>query len=394
MAEGRAFYCLTKTFSLGHSPFAMTTSESFICIGIMSGTSLDGADAVAADFSSPVPVIRGRAHEPFSPELRAELLSLCAPGENEIERSGAASVKLAQCYAKAVESLLASSRIPREEIRAVGAHGQTIRHCPDQHFSIQLNYPALLAELTGIDVVADFRSADLAAGGQGAPLVPAFHARAFRSDTFRVIANIGGIANLTILPPVSSGAPVAGFDCGPGNMLMDAWIWRQAGKPYDKDAEWARAGKVILPLLQNMLSDPYFSQPAPKSTGREYFNYGWLERHLRHFPGVDPRDVQATLAELTAVTISEQVLLSGGCERLMVCGGGSRNPLLMARLAALLPGTEVTTTDAVGISGDDMEALAFAWLAWRTLAGLPGNLPSVTGASQETVLGAIFPANP
>lgn len=171
-------------------------------------------------------------------------------------------------------------------------------------------------------------------------------------------------------------------------------IWRQAGKPYDKDAEWARAGKVILPLLQNMLSDPYFSQPAPKSTGREYFNYGWLERHLRHFPGVDPRDVQATLAELTAVTISEQVLLSGGCERLMVCGGGSRNPLLMARLAALLPGTEVTTTDAVGISGDDMEALAFAWLAWRTLAGLPGNLPSVTGASQETVLGAIFPANP
>ena len=188
--------------------------------------------------------------------------------------------------------------------------------------------------------------------------------------------------------------PVGGYDTGPGNMLMDAWIWRQAGKPYDKDAEWARAGKVILPLLQNMLSDPYFSQPAPKSTGREYFNYGWLERHLRHFPGVDPRDVQATLAELTAVTISEQVLLSGGCERLMVCGGGSRNPLLMARLAALLPGTEVTTTDAVGISGDDMEALAFAWLAWRTLAGLPGNLPSVTGASQETVLGAIFPANP
>lgn len=206
----------------------------------------------------------------------------------------------------------------------------------------------------------------------------------------RMVLNIGGIANLSLLIP---GQPVGGYDTGPGNMLMDAWIWRQAGKPYDKDAEWARAGKVILPLLQNMLSDPYFSQPAPKSTGREYFNYGWLERHLRHFPGVDPRDVQATLAELTAVTISEQVLLSGGCERLMVCGGGSRNPLLMARLAVLLLGTEVTTTDAVGISGDDMEALAFAWLAWRTLAGLPGNLPSVTGASQETVLGAIFPAN-
>lgn len=171
---------------------------------------------------------------------------------------------------------------------------------------------------------------------------------------------------------------------------MDAWIWRQAGKPYDKDAEWARAGKVILPLLQNMLSDPYFSQPAPKSTGREYFNYGWLERHLRHFPGVDPRDVQVTLAELTAVTISEQVLLSGGCERLMVCGGGSRNPLLMARLAALLPGTEVTTTDAVGISGDDMEALAFAWLARRTLAGLREIcLPSLAQARDGT--GGYFP---
>lgn len=245
---------------------------------------------------------------------------------------------------------------------------------------------------TGITVVGDFRRRDIALGGQGAPLVPAFHHALLAHPTERrMVLNIGGIANLSLL---ITGQPVGGYDTGPGNMLMDAWIWRQAGKPYDKDAEWARAGKVILPLLQNMLCDPYFSQPAPKSTGREYFNYGWLERHLRHFPGGDPRDVYTTLAELTAVTISEQVLLSGGCERLMVCGGGSRNPLLMARLAALLPGTEVTTTDAVGISGDDMEALAFAWLAWRTLAGLPGNLPSVTGASQETVLGAIFPANP
>lgn len=175
---------------------------------------------------------------------------------------------------------------------------------------------------------------------------------------------------------------------------MDAWIWRQLGKPYDKDAQWASGGKVVLPLLQNMLSDPYFAAPAPKSTGREYFNYGWLERQLAIFPALDPRDVETTLVELTAVTISEQVLLCGGCERLLVCGGGSRNPLLMARLSALLPGTEVTKTDEAGISGDDMEALAFAWLAWRTLAGLPGNLPSVTGASQASVLGAIYPANP
>ena len=203
--------------------------------------------------------------------------------------------------------------------------------------------------------------------------------------------NIGGIANISLLFPDK---PVRGYDTGPGNMLMDAWIWRQLGKPYDKDAQWASGGKVVLPLLQNMLSDPYFAAPAPKSTGREYFNYGWLERQLAIFPALDPRDVETTLVELTAVTISEQVLLCGGCERLLVCGGGSRNPLLMARLSALLPGTEVTTTDEAGISGDDMEALAFAWLAWRTLAGLPGNLPSVTGASQASVLGAIYPANP
>jgi len=187
---------------------------------------------------------------------------------------------------------------------------------------------------------------------------------------------------------------VKGYDTGPGNMLMDAWIWRQRGMAYDKDAGWASSGRVILPLLQQMLSDPYFSAPAPKSTGREYFNYGWLERQLTNFPGIQPQDVQATLAELTATTISEQILLCGGCERLLVCGGGGRNPLLMARLASLLPGIEVTTTDEAGISGDDMEALAFAWLAWRTLNGLPGNLPSVTGASQPTVLGAVFPANP
>lgn len=206
-----------------------------------------------------------------------------------------------------------------------------------------------------------------------------------------MVLNIGGIANVSLLVP---GQPVRGYDTGPGNMLLDAWIWRKQGKPYDKDAHWASEGKVLLPLLQDMLSDPWFALPAPKSTGREYFNYGWLEQHLARYPGLRGQDVQATLAELTAVTISEQVLLSGGCERLLVCGGGARNPLLMARLAALLPGTEVSTTDEAGISGDDMEALAFAWLAWRTIAGLPGNLPSVTGASEATVLGAIFPANP
>jgi anhydro-N-acetylmuramic acid kinase len=245
---------------------------------------------------------------------------------------------------------------------------------------------------TGVTVVGDFRRRDIALGGQGAPLVPAFHqALLAHPDERRMVLNIGGIANLSMLIP---GRPVRGYDTGPGNMLMDAWIWRQRGKAYDKDAQWACEGKVIIPLLQTMLSDPYFAAPAPKSTGREYFNYGWLERQLAQFPALAPQDVQATLVELTAISISEQVLLSGGCERLLVCGGGSRNPLVMARLAGLLPGTEVTTTDAAGISGDDMEALAFAWLAWRTVAGLPGNLPSVTGAREASVLGAIFPANP
>ena len=203
-----------------------------------------------------------------------------------------------------------------------------------------------------------------------------------------MVLNIGGIANLSLLIP---GQPVRGFDTGPGNMLMDAWIWRQAGKAYDKDAQWACSGKVIIPLLQSMLCDPYFAAPAPKSTGREYFNMAWLEKQLARGHEISPVDVQATLTELTAVSIAEQVQLTGGCDRLMVCGGGARNPLLMARLSAMLPGTEVCTTDAFGISGDDMEALAFAWLAFRTLSGQSGNLPSVTGASRETVLGAIYP---
>ena len=333
-------------------------------IGVMSGTSLDGVDVVLATIDERRVAQLASLSWPIPVSLKQAVLDICQGQQLTLSQFGQLDTQLGRLFADAVNALLKEQNLQARDIVAIGCHGQTVWHEP-----------------TG---VAPHTL-------QGAPLVPAFHHALLAHPTERrMVLNIGGIANLSLLIP---GQPVGGYDTGPGNMLMDAWIWRQAGKPYDKDAEWARAGKVILPLLQNMLSDPYFSQPAPKSTGREYFNYGWLERHLRHFPGVDPRDVQATLAELTAVTISEQVLLSGGCERLMVCGGGSRNPLLMARLAALLPGTEVTTTDAVGISGDDMEALAFAWLAWRTLAGLPGNLPSVTGASQETVLGAIFPAN-
>jgi len=385
-------------------------------IGVMSGTSLDGVDVVLATIDEHRVAQLASLSWPIPVSLKQAVLDICQGQQLTLSQFGQLDTQLGRLFADAVNALLKEQNLQARDIVAIGCHGQTVWHEPTgvAPHTLQIGDNNQIVARTGITVVGDFRRRDIALGGQGAPLVPAFHHALLAHPTERrMVLNIGGIANLSLLIP---GQPVGGYDTGPGNMLMDAWIWRQAGKPYDKDAEWARAGKVILPLLQNMLSDPYFSQPAPKSTGREYFNYGWLERQLAHFPGlsgsdvqatlaeltavsiaeqgVDPRDVQATLAELTAVTISEQVLLSGGCERLMVCGGGSRNPLLMARLAALLPGTEVTTTDAVGISGDDMEALAFAWLAWRTLAGLPGNLPSVTGASQETVLGAIFPANP
>ncbi|MBJ8868954.1 anhydro-N-acetylmuramic acid kinase [Citrobacter braakii] len=363
-------------------------------IGVMSGTSLDGVDVVLATIDETMVAQQASLTWPIPLHIKQAILDICQGQQLTLSQFGQLDAKLGYLFAEAVNALLAQEKLKPQEIVAIGCHGQTVWHEPTGRapHTLQIGDNNQIVARTGITVVGDFRRRDIALGGQGAPLVPAFHQALLAHPTERrMVLNIGGIANLSLLIPQQ---PVRGYDTGPGNMLMDAWIWRQCGQPYDKDAQWANSGTVILPLLQNMLNDPYFSAPAPKSTGREYFNYGWIERHLAHFPGISPRDVQATLAELTAVTISEQVLLSGGCERLMVCGGGSRNPLLMMRLAALLPGTEVTSTDEAGISGDDMEALAFAWLAWRTLAGLPGNLPSVTGASEPSVLGAIYPANP
>ncbi|POT57482.1 anhydro-N-acetylmuramic acid kinase [Citrobacter amalonaticus] len=363
-------------------------------IGVMSGTSLDGVDVVLATIDESMVAQQASLSWPIPLSLRQAVLDICQGQQLTLSQFGQLDTRLGRLFADAVNALLAEQKLRPQDIVAIGCHGQTVWHEPtgDAPHTLQIGDNNQIAAHTGITVVGDFRRRDIALGGQGAPLVPAFHqALLAHPGERRMVLNIGGIANLSLLIP---GLPVRGYDTGPGNMLMDAWIWRQCGKPYDKDALWASEGTVIVPLLQNMLSDPYFSAPAPKSTGREYFNYGWVERHLAAFPGISARDVQRTLAELTAVAIAEQVLLSGGCDRLMVCGGGSRNPLLMTRLAGLLPGTEVTTTDEAGISGDDMEALAFAWLAWRTLAGLPGNLPSVTGASELSVLGAIFPANP
>lgn len=362
-------------------------------IGVMSGTSLDGVDVVLAAINENIVAQQASLSYPIPVNLKEDILAICQGQQLTLSQLGRLDTRLGRLFSDAVLALMRQQNLQPEDIVAIGCHGQTVWHEPtgDAPHTMQIGDNNQIAAHTGVTVVGDFRRRDMALGGQGAPLVPAFHQALLAHPVERrMVLNIGGIANLSLLVP---GQPVRGYDTGPGNMLMDAWIWRQCGKPYDKDAQWASEGKVLLPLLQDMLSDPWFALPAPKSTGREYFNYGWLEKHLARYANLRGQYVQATLTELTAVTISEQVLLSGGCERLLVCGGGARNPLLMARLAALLPGTEVTTTDDAGISGDDMEALAFAWLAWRTLAGLPGNLPSVTGASEATILGAIYPAN-
>ncbi|MFE8150010.1 anhydro-N-acetylmuramic acid kinase [Brenneria goodwinii] len=360
-------------------------------IGVMSGTSLDGIDVVMAAIDENTVAQQASYSHPIPQEIKQAVLGMCQGQRVTLSALGHLDTQLGILFAEAVLALLKETRLKAHDITAIGCHGQTVWHEPNGEApcTLQIGDNNRVAAMTGITTVGDFRRRDLAYGGQGAPLVPAFHhALLLHPVERRIVLNIGGIANLSLLVP---GAAVRGYDTGPGNMLLDSWIWRHRAQPYDKDAEWAMSGQVNPLLLHRMMTDPYFALSAPKSTGREYFNLGWLEKMLVDSPSIPPEDVQATLVELTARSIAEQVLLSGGCERLLVCGGGARNPLIMARLSALLPGIEVSTTDEFGISGDDMEALAFAWLASRTLSGLAGNLPSVTGASQETVLGAIYP---
>lgn len=363
-------------------------------IGVMSGTSLDGIDVVLAVVDEHRVAQQASYSCPMPIQLKQDILAMCQGQQTTLAAIGQLDAQLGTLFGEAVLGLLKQTGIPAQHITAIGCHGQTVWHEPEVNtrFSMQLGDNNRIAAVANITTVGDFRRRDMAYGGQGAPLVPALHQALLAHPTERrVVLNIGGIANLSLLLP---GTPVRGFDTGPGNMLMDAWVWRHFSQPYDKDAVWAMQGRVYLPLLQQMLADPYFARPAPKSTGREYFNIAWLDQQLAGSPAISPLDVLATLAELTAITLCEQVQLAGGCERLLVCGGGARNPLLMARLSAMLPGTEVSLTDNFGISGDDMEALAFAWLAFRTLSGLSGNLPSVTGASRETLLGGIYPVLP
>jgi anhydro-N-acetylmuramic acid kinase len=354
-------------------------------VGLMSGTSLDGVDAVLADFTHARPRILGSGHVGFGAGLRRELLSLNAPGADEIRRAALAGNALARCYAQAVRRVLARARKGAGAIRAIGCHGQTVRHRPGLGFTTQIGNAALLAELTGIRVVADLRSRDVAAGGEGAPLAPALHAAIFASDNEdRAVLNLGGIANLTLL---RRGRKVVGFDTGPGNCLLDQWAALHLGTRYDRNGAWAAGGEVRERLLERMLREPYLRARPPKSTGRDLFNAAWLRRMLKE--KAPPRDVQATLLELTARSVARHC---AGLKRVIVCGGGVNNRALMRRLAVLVAPAGLESSERHGIHPQHVEATAFAWLAMRTLEGKPGNLPAVTGARGARVLGALYPA--
>lgn len=368
----------------------MCTPNIPIYVGMMSGTSMDGVDAVACVFNEKGCQFIARSFEPYSNMLRESLLSLCQSGPDEVFRMQNGANEIAKIYAKAFNKLLTDSGLNYKNIRAIGAHGQTIRHNPQIGASTQLINGALLAELTKTDVITDFRSRDLAAGGEGAPLVPAFHKWVLSGDVPRGILNIGGISNLTVLPERDSDDEVLGFDCGPGNVLMDAWIEKVNHVRYDQDAVWARSGKVIPQLLEILKQEKFFSQVPPKSTGRELFNLPWLEARLN---GEKPEDVQRTLVSFTAETVTDAIRnFAPHIKELRVCGGGAKNPLMISELALLNPDLLVTTTADLGVDPQDVEGLAFAWLAYRFDRREPGNLPSATGASGSRILGCLYPA--
>lgn len=368
-------------------------------IGLISGTSADGIDAALVDITEQHCTLKSHYFSEFTPELRQRIHALCAPGDNEIERAGALDRELGELFAHTAKQLVDQSGVSAHDIRAIGSHGQTIRHRPpgqsETPFSWQIGDPNIIAERTGITTIADLRRRDMAAGGQGAPLVPAFHQSVFSSPSKpRAIINIGGISNISWLNPASS--PL-GFDTGPGNTLLDAWILLNRGEAYDRNGAWAASGNVNKELLHHLLSHPYLQRPIPKSSGREEFNLAWLKEVLAKTPATKSEDVQATLLEFTAVSVSDHLQqcpgAAGGGE-IYICGGGAHNKTLMNRLSHLNPGFSLNTTEALGIAPDWVEAAAFAWLAHRTLEGLPGNQKSVTGANNEVILGGIYPAAP
>lgn len=361
-------------------------------IGIMSGTSLDGIDVALCTFEDTSCQLISTQFMPYPADIKVALLALHTPSENELETSILLGNQLARLYAEAVNKLLTAAQKTANDITAIGCHGQTIRHCPnfgqELGFTLQIGNAALLAELTGISVVSDFRSRDIAAGGQGAPLVPAFHQAIFgNTNKNRAIVNIGGIANVTVL---AKNGDVLGFDTGPGNMLLDSWAKLRLGKDYDANGAWAATGVVLNTLLSNMLAEPYFMLQPPKSTGRDLFNDHWLKQHLL-YPHLRSQDVARTLVALTAHTIYDAIALID-IDEVYLCGGGAHNALLVASLKELLGDRLLVTTDALGVGVDWVEAVAFAWLAKQTVENKPSNLPAVTGAKGLRVLGAIYPA--
>ena len=365
-------------------------------IGLMSGTSLDGVDGVLAELDSEGRVHQSRAHvhAAFTPSLRAELLALNISGADELHRAAAVSLALAVSYAEVVASLLNAAGMHACDVSGIGAHGQTVRHQPRafgaKGYTLQLMNGAELAERSGIDVICDFRSRDIAAGGEGAPLAPAFHASCFgMAGRDRSLLNLGGIANLTLLRRDGS---VLGFDCGPANVLMDGWVRRHLGHDYDAGGAWAAGGKIDKALLQRCLAEPFFARPPPKSTGRDLFDLAWLDA-LASGAMVSDQDVMATLAELTVRgAVNALRKHAPATEALYVCGGGAANTHLMNRLGQELPDTAVQSTATLGVPPDQVEALAFAWLAQAFVARRPANLPAVTGARGPRLLGALYPA--
>lgn len=366
-----------------------------IYAGLMSGTSLDGVDAVLVEFKEKQRLsLLARYSLRFPNELRRLLLKLAESETLTFSELAAAEEGLTRCYANCWSEV--AKQAPHAQPLALGCHGQTLEHRPEKGFSFQLLNPSLLTELTGCDLVCDFRRRDLAASGQGAPLVPAFHRSFFSSsEEDRIIVNLGGIANLTWLPANSSEDAI-GFDTGPANLLIDGWCLRHQGQEFDADGRWSAQGKVIENLLSQLLSDPYFAYPYPKSTGREHFNLDWLDQQLDRAASQQARpvDIQATLVELTARSLADAIyqLDPAGNAKILTCGGGAKNQQLMRRLSSLLNPRQLTTTADLGLPPQDVEATAFAWLAKAHLEGLPGNMKSVTGAKSERILGGYYPA--
>lgn len=363
-------------------------------IGLMSGTSMDAVDAALVDFSEKSLRLVATHSLPIPAMLRSELINICMPGDNEINRLGELDIQVGELFADTANQLIEKANINKEQVKAIGSHGQTVRHQPNRKFpfTLQIGNPNIIAVKTGITTIADFRRRDMALGGQGAPLAPAFHNYVFRiNQEDRVILNLGGIANITYLS-ADLNQPVIGFDTGPANTLLDNWISKHLNKNYDAQGQWAASGNCNNALLDLLLSDPYFAKNPPKSTGREYFNLAWLEQYLRQLKiNLTPTDIQTTLCELTAKSIALAInkVISTDCT-IFICGGGLKNNYLLERLKVNCNNCKVQTTDDIGIPAQWMEAMLFAWLAQQTLYKQPGNLPSVTGAAQQAILGGVY----